>query len=388
MLTVILLLLLSPAAGVQCQEAEGGEQTGQEEEDKLREELEDSIDYGELQEGIDEALGRNKTFRVKEYLSDILSGKESFSLKNLLENLMNGLKENWDLQKKAGLQLLSIVILTAVFSQFAKVFGQNQTSEMGFYLSYLLVFSLLAGLFAMGNELVSDCLVKLLDFMKALIPSYFIAMTFSNGAVVSGFYQESTLMIIGAAQWVLLRLILPLISAYFAFVIANHLLKEDMLSKLTELLESIIGWIQKTVLGAVLGYHVIQGMIVPVASKMKGTAAVKVTELIPGVGKGVTTVAETVLGSALLIKNAIGVVGLVVILLIVILPVCQMGIYSMICHMAAILSQPVSDKRMTEAISGAAKALGMLLKTLVTGAVLLMLTIALLTGATNWTGGI
>ena len=74
---------------------------------------------------------------------------------------------------------------------------------------------------------------------------------------------EFTLWIITAAQWLIGSGLIPLVRVYMILVLASHISKEEIISNLTELLEQIIGWGLKTLIGVVLGFHVIQGLVLP-----------------------------------------------------------------------------------------------------------------------------
>ncbi|WP_343208444.1 stage III sporulation protein AE [Anaerolentibacter hominis] len=369
-LLLLVLLCLVPSATAQANENGSTEAY-------------DDVDYGPIQNVVDDILGKNNEFDFKEYVGQIISGEKKLSFMDLLEELRGSVRSEWKVRRTILVQLLSVTILAAVFSNFSTVFDKNQVSEMSFYISYLLIFSLLAGMFAIASGIVTNALANLLNFMKVLIPTYFIAMSFANGAVTSAFFYESTLLIIGAVELVLLHVIIPMIQVLFGLVLANNLSGQDRLSKFIDLIRTAISWLQKTMFAAVIGYHVIQGMLVPVAEYVKKSALLKVTSFIPGVGSGIASVAETVLGAGILLKNTIGMVGLFFIIFLVLVPVVKMGILTLICAFTNAVTQPISDRRMTRCMSGSETALKLLFSTMIMGAALFVITIAMITNATG-----
>ena len=76
------------------------------------------------------------------------------------------------------------------------------------------------------------------------------------------------------------------------------------------------GWVLKTILAVVIGFNTLQGIISPVIDSLKSTAFSRVAEMIPGIGNIAGSVTDVLLGSAVLIKNGIGAVALIVILLL------------------------------------------------------------------------
>ncbi len=104
---------------------------------------------------------------------------------------------------------------------------------------------------------------QILDFTKVLMPAYFLAAAFAGSSASAAASYEFTLLVIVAAQWLLGQVLLALIRVYALLVMAGHIAKEEMLSKLTELLEQVVSWSLKTLVGVVLGFHLIQSMVLP-----------------------------------------------------------------------------------------------------------------------------
>jgi stage III sporulation protein AE len=89
------------------------------------------------------------------------------------------------------------------------------------------------------------------------------------------------------------------------------------------------------------------------------------------------------MGAGTLIKNAIGVTGLVVIVLICVIPLIKLIITMLIYKVGVAIVQPISDKRVITCISGAANAAGLLVYVVSIAAVLFMVTIAILAATTS-----
>lgn len=123
------------------------------------------------------------------------------------------------------------------------------------------------------------------------------------------------LFLIWLIQWALVNLLLPTANLYVLLKLVNYLSKEEMLSKLAELLKTFISWGIRTMLGIVIGMQVIQGMVTPIMDSLKRSALGKTAGAIPGVGNAINAVTEIVLTSAVLVRNCMGVTFLVVLIL-------------------------------------------------------------------------
>ena len=62
---------------------------------------------------------------------------------------------------------------------------------------------------------------------------------------------------------------ISLVRIHILLSLAGNLGKEAYFGKLTELLRQAAGWGMKTLLGLALGFHLIQGMILPYVDALK-----------------------------------------------------------------------------------------------------------------------
>ena len=75
-------------------------------------------------------------------------------------------------------------------------------------------------------------------------------------------------------------------------------------------------------------------------------------------------------------KNGIGLAGALICVGICIIPILNMGMLTIMYKLMAALIQPISDKRIVEALASVGNGYQMLLKVVFTTAVLFLLTIA------------
>ena len=184
-------------------------------------------------------------------------------------------------------------------------------------------------------------------------------------------------------QGMYVRLVLPLIQIYVMLVLAGNVMKEDMLSKMTELLKTGIFWGLRWLLGLVAGFHLVQGMVLPYADAVKTSGMEKILQAIPGIGAGAGAVTKLVLGSGVLIKNTMGAAAVVILVLLSLAPLVKLWFFFMVYRIVAAVLEPVADKRLVGCISGVAEGQKMLLHAAVLGLVLFVITIALICVGTN-----
>ena len=179
-------------------------------------------------------------------------------------------------------------------------------------------------------------------------------------------------------QVLLLKAVIPGIQAYVIIELINYLHKEDFLSKLADLLKTILEWTMRTITAVVIGMELIQNMVSPALDSLKRDALGKTAASIPGIGNVINGATEVALGTAVLIRNCLGVMGIVVLVLLGLPPVIKLAMNSLVYKLLAALLQPVSDRRMTGCLSAMGEGCRLLLKVLLTLELLLLITIAIL----------
>lgn len=345
--------------------------------------LYDDINYDDIQEVIDNIMDREDAVDFGDYVGKLMSGEEAFSLSAIGNKVVQSISGEFKAHITTFGRLISIALIAAIFTNLSMAFKYHQVSETGYYVTYLLLFGLLISSFISASHIASTVIREVLDFMKALVPAYFMSVAFCSGSLSSFTFYKIALILITLVDFIIIKVLIPMVNFYLIIVLANNLSKEDMLSKLAGLLELIIKWTLRSLLAAVIGFQAIQGLIVPVADQVKRSTVFKASSALPGVGNAIGSVAETVIGAGILLKNAIGVAGLVVIIVICSIPMVQLTVVTLIYRFSSAALQPISDKRIIECISASAKSAEMLLQCVLVGAILFLLTITIVAISTG-----
>ena len=261
-------------------------------------------------------------------------------------------------------------------ANFSGAFGERQASEIAFYILYMLLIALCLNGFRLAVSEMETSLNFLLEFMKVLCPTYFLAVTAASGSVTSMFFFEVVLFLIFLAEAVILNFLVPLVNVYMMIQVMGNLTGEEFLSQFAELLEKLTGWTLKTMLACVIGINVVQGILSPALDSLKRSFVTKTVEAIPGLGNMAGSVMDVVLGTAVLIKNGIGMAGAVIAAGICIIPIVKLLLLAFLYKTVAAVTQPISDKRITACIGGVSEGYEMLVKVMATTGILFLLTIA------------
>lgn len=340
----------------------------------------DAYDFSEIEQVLEK---EEVELSFGEVVYELLTGDTDQMFRMLLKEAAEYLWDEIEKNKEGVLQVFMIAAAGALFSNFAAIFQESQIAQTAFFITYLMMLSILAASFGLAGQIAADMIRLLLEFMKALIPAFFLSVAFVSGNLSSMAFYQMALLMIAAVEWGMLYLLIPLIYAELVIRFVNDISGEDFLSKTAELIHTVIAWGLKTMMGLVIGIQLIQGLILPFVDAAKMGGLKKILSFIPGIGSGASTAAQMVVGSGVLIKNGIGAAALVVILVLCAVPVVKLTVLTLMYRLAAAVIQPISDPRMVRCVSSVGDGIQMLLKTACSAALLFFITIALVCSFTN-----
>ena len=380
-LFTILLVLIVFGLGTKIVNAKEDSET-----DILQDEIQDALlaefDFNEIEENLDRMFPQEK-ISFSDVFSALMSGNMAETIRIFLRFLTDQISYEFDYNRRSLVYVLMTALTAAVFSNFAGAFKSRQISDISFYIMYMLLITLCLTSFRISAEGLEDRLSALVDFMRVLCPSYFLAVAFASGSVTSLFFYNVILFLIYVVELVIVRFLLPVVNIYIMVRVLGNLTGEDFLSEFADLIRKAVSWILKTLLICVVSVNIVQGLLAPAIDAVKRSALTRTAEALPWVGNAVGGVAEVVLGTAVLIKNGIGMAGAVITIAICAVPIFQMLIMAFMYKLAAALVQPVSDKRITTCISGISEGYEIMVKVIFTSGLLFMITIAIVAASTS-----
>ena len=390
LVTFILVLLLFGAGtrivGAEETGQEEGEQLSDEKSDELQTQVEDALlgefDFNEIENSLDSMFPDDK-IRFGDVVSALISGNIEETGNMILAFLEDQISYEFRYNRHNLVYVLLVALIAAVFTNFSGAFQNRQISDISFYVLYMLLITLCLTAFRTAMSGMEERLDSLVEFMRVLCPSYFLAVAFASGSVTALFFYNVILFLIYVVELLIVRFLLPVVNIYIMMRVMGNLTGEDFLSEFAELLRKLVSWVLKTLLACVIGINVVQGLLAPAIDTLKRSALTRTAEALPWVGNVMGGVTEVVLGTAVLIKNGIGMAGAVIAVAVCAVPLIQMLIMAFMYKLASALVQPVSDKRITGCISGISEGYEMLVQILFSVGVLFLLTIAVVAASTS-----
>ena len=229
-----------------------------------------------------------------------------------------------------------------------------------------------------GSKMKEVFLNRLLiqkDLIREILMIAFTAAIFKN--LSDSFFQQST----ANSAFYITYVILCGVMVHSFFYLNKTV--TQLVTLMADYMKGMIKFLLKGFLSVLLGVQLIQSMILPAVDSMKNTVLQKGMSAIPGIGSGLNSAMTMVIGSAVVIKNSIGAVGILVLIMIIVPPVIEITAVVLTYLLAGIMIQPISDKRITGAMDAVIQSGKLMLSMIFTMALLFILSVALIAFSTN-----
>ena len=337
-------------------------------------------DYGldRLEEGF-KTLFPDRSLSLQGLLSQVMQGDIFGAAASLFRDGVSDFTAQIGGMRNIFVWLLILGIVSTLMTHFVEIFDTHQVADISFYFMYLMFTAVLLRCFYQAAQTAADTLNNVVLFVQLMIPAYLITVGLSTGVVTAGASYQMMLFVIYGVQYLLAQGVMPLIYSMCMLVVINGIWVEEKLTLVIDLLEKGIGWALKAAIGVVTGLSIFQALITPVVDSVKTSTLQKLVSAIPGIGNTADGVVGMVLGSAVMIKNSVGVVLLLLFLVMCATPLIKIAVIAGVLKCAAAFMGIVSDKRIAACANRTGDAGLLLLRTTGTAMLLFLIAIAVIT---------
>lgn len=322
-------------------------------------------------------------FDGEQVLSYIMQGKIGKAASVLASGLINAVKAELAEIRTLFVMILILGIVAALFSNFADIFQSHQIADIAFYFLYLLMIAVVIRVFGDAASVISEMLNHLITFMQLFIPAYLMAVSAAAGAASAAAGYQIFLIVVYLVERCYLTVLMPLLDCFILLSVINGIWMEEKLNLLLDLLLKTVGYGIKITIGIITGVSLLQSLISPALDALEASALKKAVSVIPGIGNLTEGMFELVLGSAVLIKNSIGIYITIVMIFVCLIPVIKILLLSGVLKAGAAMIGIVSDKRMVNCANRVGDGALMLLRLALSAVGLFIVVIAIVAYATN-----
>lgn len=292
---------------------------------------------------------------INKYLKD---GKSSISASTIIDLISKNLFKELYVCVKIMISIIVIAIISALLKNIEDSFTGSSIANIAFYSCYVLIILLLTKNFVSSVNIAKSAIKDITDFMSAIMPVLILLITTAGGISQAATLDPIVAAAVTITPRIYMDMILPLILMSFVLCFVNNISTEHKVEQLAKFIKQITLWLQGIILTVFVGLITIRSMTASTfdAVTLK-TAKFAVDNFIPIVGKAISDSISTVAGYALLLKNAFGVLGLIIILLMLLFPVIKIISIVIVYKISAAIIEPIVDKRIVNCISSASDSL-------------------------------
>lgn len=319
---------------------------------------------------------------VKDMFNLALTGK--IDNEKLFKSILNILgKEVIGSVKILG-SIIVIIVIHSILKSISEGLENKSISQITYYVQYILIVTLIMTNFSQVITMIKESVQNLVGFIDMLIPILLTLIITTGNIVSAGMLQPILLFIITFIGNFINNIILPLVLVSTALGIVSKISDRIQIDKLSKFFKSSVVWILGVVLTLFVGVVSLEGNL---SSSVDGvtakTAKAAVSSFIPVVGKILGDAVDTVIGCSSILKNAIGIIGVVVVIGICIAPIIKLTILMAVYYLGAALCQPIADSKIISLLEQMGDTFKILLAILCSVSVMLIIGITLVINISN-----
>lgn len=210
-------------------------------------------------------------------------------------------------------------------------------------------------------------------------------MTAIGGTVSVSVYQPAIALLSGSIMQIFNLVLVPIFIFSLVFAVISNLTSTVKLEKFNSFLNSSFKWLVGSMFTIFIAFMSIQGIT---AGSHDGisvkTAKFALKSYVPILGGYLADGFNVIVASSVLIKNAIGACGLLLIFVSVLSPILTIVIFSLLLKLTASILEPLSDGRISSFLFSVSKSLTMLLVILIGVAFMFLIITALIMCSANF----
>lgn len=305
-----------------------------------------------------EIEGAVPSLNFKELVTQVIKGDLDWQVADIFTGLFKYLFKEVVANASLLGKLVVLAVICAVLQNLMAAFEKGTTGKLAYSVSYMALVSLAIGSFTLAVNIGMEAIDNMVHFMQALMPLLLTLLAAMGGVASTAIFHPIIFGSITTIGTVIKVIVFPLIFFSAVLNILSNLSEKFQVSRLADLLKTVAMSVLGLCTTIFLGIFSIKGVAGSVTDGVAiRTAKFATDAFIPVVGGMFSDALDAVIGSSLLIKNAVGIVGVVIIFILTILPMLKIFAVAFVYKLAGALIQPVGDKQMADCLTGLGKSL-------------------------------
>lgn len=349
---------------------------------------EKNLNVENVQQILDEISSQNSNFpklNIVNIIRDIINGKSILNMNQLIPDIFKVVFGEISLNIRLLIQIIALSVICALLINLQQSFNDETISQIAFIVTYMVIVILLLNSFKASMDVGKRTIDQMVNFMQALMPTLFAALVSSGSAVSAATFNPIIAFSVEGISAIMRDYIIPAIYWISVLSLINNLNIRLQIDKYIDFIRSIITTIIVLLPLMFLGVLTVEGITSPfVDNAAIKTAKFATGKFIPMVGSVMSDTFDAILRYTVILKNSIGVIGMLAVVFITVYPLIKMFALLIILKISAAFIQPISDERVVRGIEGVANSLTLLMSCVVVVAVMFFISLAILLATTSF----
>ena len=317
-----------------------------------------------------------------EFFRDLRLGK-GLSVTQILSDMVSFLLREFSAQGVLLVKLVVLAVLSTLMRQMQNSLG-GTVGNIAYSICYLVLLGIVLNSFAAAAREVSQSVETIVTFIYSLLPVLLTLLVSMGAAGSAALFHPLITIGITLINGVVANTVLPLLYFSGVLYLVNSLSDRLPVSRLASLLKDISIGVMGLIFTVFIGLTVAQGTAAGISDGVAvRTTKFAVKNFIPVVGSLFSDVFETVAGCSALIKNGVGLVGLIGVLFLCAMPALKVMVLVFIYRLAAAIVEPLGAGPIADSLGSVASVLTVIGGALITVGIMFFIFIAVLIGTGN-----
>ncbi len=319
---------------------------------------------------------------LSDIFSNIIKGKykTNFIKSTIFTLFGKDIKESFRLM----FNVLIIIIIHSVMKEIIENLGNNSSAKIAYFVQYLMIVTLVIQSFVSVLKITKEAIDNLSNFMNLLIPLLTTLILTTGCISISNIFQPALIFLSSMLGNFFNNFLMPVLLMSITFSIISNISDKVQLDKLSKFFKSSIVWILGILLTVFTCLISVEGTLSSSVDALTAkTTKAAVSNFIPVVGKILGDTTETIIGCSNILKNAVGIIGLIIIVGIVLIPLLKiLTLWVTFCLTSAIC-EIIADNKIVKLTSQIADSYRILLAILFSVSIMFFIAITLVLKITN-----
>ena len=285
---------------------------------------------------------------------------------------------------KTLISILVIIVIHGILKSVTDNLENKNISQIIYFVQYILIVTLIMSNFTEIIKIVKNTADDLVGFINVLMPLLLTLMMYTGSIATTSLLEPIILFAINFIANLIKNILIPIVLIIVVFSIISKISEKMQIEKLSKFLKSSVVWVLGIVLTIFVGVVSLEGTL---SSSVDGitakTAKSAVSTIIPVVGKVLGDVVDSVLGCGIILKNAIGLIGVIIVIGICIIPIIKIATMCIMYSLASAVVQPIADDKIVKVLDEMGGVFKLLLGILCSLSVMLIVGITLVIKISN-----